>query len=167
MRDFNDLLEQQGIDLRDVNIARHTPEPALRGRFGRIASELPELFEYYQSTQSPRREAMLLKRNYLASFIGQEDGSTIFVGVYRKVGFRHVKKSVFESDRRFQKLMSLGCSSYPEEERLVFDFMEIEAFKPMKGRIEIGWRAPRSFIQVAAKRSYPILRIADDNRLVR
>jgi hypothetical protein len=167
MLEFNDLLNKFDIDPMEVNIARHRPEIPLRARFPWIASERPELFEYYQSTQSPNRERMLLKRRYLASFIGLENGSTIFVGLYRKCGIEPISKKQFHSDLRSQRLQRLGCSPYPESRRLVFDFKEIDEFKLYKGRLFIEWTpGTRSFIQVAGNRSYAITHITEESQLV-
>lgn len=167
MLDLNDLLTKDGIDPAQVNVARHRPEPALRAKFPWIASELPELFDYYQSTQSPTREKMLLNRDYLASFIGLEDGATIFVGVYRKTGQRHLAKAEFEGDPRFVRLRELGCNPYAEASRIVFDFAELDSFKALKGRLFIQWGGgERSFIQVAANRPFPIVQLAEENQLV-
>lgn len=167
MLDFGDLLTKATIDGDHVNIARHRPEPALEPRFPWIASERPELFDYYQATQSPQREAMLLKRDYLASFIGLKDGTTIFVGLYRKIGHRPISRDLFQADPRFLMLRELGCGEFKEAYRLLFDFVELEEFKPLKGRLFIRWSGgERSFIQVAGRRPFPIVSLAESNQLV-
>ena len=164
---LSDLLIKCDLSPADVNVVRHRTEIPLRSRFPWIASEKPDLFEYYQSTQSPTRERMLERRSYLASFVGMENGETIFVGVYRKRGARRVSKSEFEADERFQRLSALGCLSYPEEERLFFEFEELEDFRIYKGRLFIGWgEGHRSFIQVADHRKFPITRLSVENELV-
>ena len=110
---------------------------------------------------------MLLNRDFLASFIGLRDGSTIFVGVYKKKNFREVTKKSFHEDPRFLRLRALGCNDYPEPLRLVFNFEELKAFRALKGRLYIQWGGgPRSFIQVAANRDFPIVKLAEENQLV-
>ncbi len=164
---FGDLLIKCGLTPADVNVIRHRTEISLRSRFPWIASEKPELFEYYQSTQSPTRERMLERRSYLASFVGLENGETIFVGVYRKRSATRLSKKDFEADERFQRLSALGCLSYPEEERLYFDFEELEDFRIYKGRLFIGWgEGHRSFIQVPDRQKFPITRLSAENELV-
>ena len=167
MLDFCDLLLKEGLDLRKVNVVRHRAEVSLRQKFPWIASEHPELFDYYQSTQAPQREKMLLARDYLASFIGLEDGSTVFVGTYRKMGQKHLSRADFEADNRFKRLRDLGCMSFPEQHRIVFDYVELDSFRPLKGKLFIQWGAGlRAFIQVAANRAFPIVRLSEENALV-
>lgn len=165
---FNDLLNKAGINPDDVNIARHTPiERQLRNIMPVLASERPELFNYYQSNQSQLRERSLIKRKFLASFLGNDDGSTIFVGLYEKQGFRNMTQTEFSTDIRGAELIKFGCWIFPEPSRLYFEYQSVPLFESYKGRLFIDWpKGTRSFIQVAGNRQYPINSIYETNQLI-
>jgi hypothetical protein len=65
---FNDILVKQGIDNASVLVFRHTPEEGkLREVFPWLADEHPNVFNAYQSTQTRKVEAAMLKAKYVAS----------------------------------------------------------------------------------------------------
>ena len=86
---FNDLLARENIDPVGVLVLRHTPwESSLRRVLPRLASDQPDVFNAYQSTQDARVEADMLRAKQVASFIGLEkrkgaaDHAAVFVGLY-------------------------------------------------------------------------------------
>lgn len=169
---FNDLLAKAGIDPTVVNIARHTPsEPKLRRVMPWIASEQPELFEFYQSTQGPGKERMFKNRKYLASFLGLEDGSTAFVGLYKKIGERTITQAEFWQIPEAIELRKLGMTGFSDLERktcLRFEFQPSEEFAQYKGRLFIDWpHGTRSWVRIAAKNDFPVRSIADENLLTK
>jgi hypothetical protein len=165
---FNQLLSNNGFDLVETNLIRHRPtEKKLQKLFPWLVSERPELFDLYQSTQSPTREASILRRRYLASFVGLDDGKTVFIGFYKRQEYRLKSRREFQTDSRWADLKSFGCSSFPEEKRIQFKFDEVEVFQKFKGRILIDWGpGKRSIIQLATSREFEIEAIGEINLLV-
>jgi len=78
---FNMLLDEAGIDPKDVRLLRH--------QTGKIPGRSPytlwrdnvSAFEQYQSTQDPAKRARFSAK-YWASFVSPRDGGTLFVGLY-------------------------------------------------------------------------------------
>src|SRR5271168_1215106 len=118
---FNDLLKdfftEQNIDPADVLALRHTPKPEdgeLRKVLPWLADEHPDVFNAYQSTQTLRVEAAMLRAKYVASFIGLEkrQGSTeqaaVFVGLYEIGEHRPLTYTQFWKVPAHQKLKEYG-----------------------------------------------------------
>jgi hypothetical protein len=79
---FKTLLQDHGLDPRDVTLIRHQKKVAGRPTsFGLWANDR-EKFEVFQEIQSPTNRA-IFGRPLWASFVVPPDGSTLFVGIYR------------------------------------------------------------------------------------
>lgn len=80
---LNDLLQKESIDPQQVLVLRHRPaEPELNKVLPWLAAENPEVFNAYQQTQGESVEQSFQKATYVASFIGQQLGKALFVGLY-------------------------------------------------------------------------------------
>jgi hypothetical protein len=83
---LNDLLRSKNIDPRQVIVLRHRPkEPKLNKWLPWLAAEKPDVFNAYQQTQGEKLQKVmqqLTSVGYVASFIGQESGKALFVGLY-------------------------------------------------------------------------------------
>lgn len=83
---LNDLLVAEGIAPSSVLVLRHRPsnkERKLRKALPWLAASRPELFNEYQSSQTPKVERAFQRANYVASFIGIEPGTALFAGLFR------------------------------------------------------------------------------------
>src|SRR5690606_37495683 len=86
---LNDLLAKREIDPKGVVVLRHRPdEPQLHRVLPWLAADHHGLFNAYQQTHGPRVQASLQRAAYVASFIGHEPGSALFVGLYDIAGTR-------------------------------------------------------------------------------
>jgi hypothetical protein len=103
--DFNDLLAKHHINPRDVLVLRHKPtEPSLRRALHRLAAYQPEVFNAYQQTQSEKVEKRMKKATYVASFIGHQPRSALFVGLYKRHGQELMTPDQIRSASSFQGL---------------------------------------------------------------
>lgn len=79
---FNQLLEQAGLDPRNVRLLRHALRSGVQGVHPHTAWQHDrERFELYQSTQNPAYQSFF-GAPYWASFVTVGGGETLFVGIY-------------------------------------------------------------------------------------
>src|SRR5688572_9490568 len=99
---LNDLLLSKNIDPQRVVVMRHRPwEPQLNKVLPWLAATKPDLFNAYQQVQQREKLARVLQllanTGYIASFIGQEAGKALFVGLYAIKEFRSLTYDEFWS----------------------------------------------------------------------
>lgn len=79
---FNQLLEQAGLNPREVRLLRHAARSERAEMHPHTAWQRDrERFELYQSTQNPAY-ASFFAAPYWASFVSVQGGGTLFVGIY-------------------------------------------------------------------------------------
>lgn len=174
--EFNDLLVLQGYDPERVRVLRHRPqEPELRRVLPWLAAERPELFNAYQQTHAPRVEAALKKavgRGYVASFIGDEPGRALFVGLYGVTGSRPItSRKEFWEIPAYRRLRDFGMWGWRDDEDrshvLWFDLELVDDFYlDWKGRLIIDWTGgERSWYRRAHTNAFPVRAILEESKL--
>src|SRR6478672_10535136 len=89
--DLDDLLLGKGIDPHQVLVFRHRPtECELHKVFPLLAADKPDLFNAYQKTHGEKVEKAMTRAGYVTSFIGQEPGKALFVGLYKIGKYKHL-----------------------------------------------------------------------------
>lgn len=170
MIEFNDLLDKAGIDPRHVVAMRHQPtEPLLRKELRRLALEDEPTYIDYQSSHGPRTEAALLRAKYIASFVADNSGKALFIGLYEIERTESAPWNKFLENPRLQMLVGLG--SRPREGRgtiVWFHQRRVETFySEWKGRLVAGWPPPdRAWFRRAERNVLPIIAIHDEQTLV-
>jgi len=164
--EFNDLLLRSGIEPESVLIFRHRPpEPALRKVLPWLASERHDVYNAYQRSHGPKVEVALQKAAYVASFIGNEPGKALFVGLYRRGAFGLVGRDECYADPAFKALGDLGLIE-TRENFLRFDLDRTEFYAQWAGRLVVDWPPPerswwrwaaRNELRVAAVHEHDIL----------
>jgi len=145
---------------------RHRPwEHSLNLIFDTIASEHPDLFNCYQSTQSPRAEAALKRAKYLASFIRHETGTALFIGLYAVRDFRFLSAAEVQGRPRHKELVAMGMSgnfSAKNSEIIAeFNLENTEWAGDWSKRLVIRWPgADRAWYQWADRNDYRIEAVA-------
>ena len=170
---LNDLLAKHGLDTKQrkhILVMRHRPhERSLRKVLPWLAAERPALFNAYQQTQFPKQEAMLSRAKYLASFVGQQAGEALFVGIY-KVGRTH--RLSYGQIRRLhsiEELKRLGMEAFEGSGScLWFDLHLTEIYTEWSGKLVIGWPPPeRAWCRWADGNEFPVRAILQESLLVR
>lgn len=170
---LNDLFRKQGIDPQTIIVMRHRPfEPELRQVLPWLAAEKPELFNAYQQTQGRSLERAMLKllgKGTVASFIGQEPGSAIFVGLYRIESAQPLNYEQYCKIETIRELRKLGMQGWvPERDAREtiqwFDLMRTSFYADWEGRLKVGWPPPeRSWWRRAHRNEFPVVAIHEDN----
>lgn len=109
---FNDLLTKASIDPSSVLVYRHRPfEPKLRRILPWLAGNRPDLFNAYQRSQGPKAEKAMTKAEYVAAFVGDDAGRTIFVNLYKREGWRRLTREELFAIPENQELVKLGMGA--------------------------------------------------------
>jgi len=115
--ELNDLLRQQDIDPVKVLVLRHRPwESELRKVLPWIANERSDLFNAYQATQNPRVEKSMSRSKFVASFLGQEPGKALFVGLYEQCGSRSLTRKEFWEISEYIELGEYGMGGFSDSD---------------------------------------------------
>lgn len=166
---FNDLLRVQGIDPKKVLIMRHRPKEV---RFQRIlpllAAEHHELYNAYQQTQGAREEKMLQRAEFLASFIGQESGKALFVGLYRRGQTTPMTLDEYRRHPPYKTLSEYsnqGWSGDDKRDRILwFDLLRTEFYTEWAGRLVINWTGgERSWARWSDRNEFSIDHIKEES----
>ena len=170
--DFGDILRKNDIDPKRVLILRHSPpEQKLRKVLPWLASEHPDVFNAYQSTQYPRAEAAMAKARYVASFIGHGSGKALFVGLYEQAGSRLIADVDFQALLAVQMLTELGQNPDPAKYRSEYQHFDLKptgALSEWSGRLIVHWPAPEiGWFKWASKSTFPVHAITEDSLLVK
>jgi hypothetical protein len=171
---LNDLLKRDGLDPERVLVLRHRPqEPGLNKILPWLAAEQPDVFNAYQQTQNgPLEKAMaaLVGRGHVASFIGREPGSALFVGLYAIAGAKPLTGRECLKVPAYAEMNRLRMHKWTEEEKnekvLWFDLKLTKLRAQWKGRLVVGWPPPeRSWWRRAHRNEFPVLAIHEDSAL--
>jgi len=175
---FNQLLAEQNIDPASVLALRHTPKPEdgeLRKVLPWLADDDPDVFNAYQSTQTEKVEATMLRAKYVASFIGLEkrkdstEQAAVFVGLYKIGDHRPLTYTQFWERSAYQKMKGYGMQGFVEGSRssvLWFDLTIIDFYKKWKGKLIIEWPRPAiRWYRFAGNADFPIVAILEDSAL--
>jgi hypothetical protein len=171
---FNDLLTRENIDPGRVLVLRHRPhEPGLNQVLPWLAAEKPDVFNAYQQTQGEKLEKTMAKMagaGYVASFIGQQPGKALFVGLYSIDGTRGLTFEEFWQVPAYIEMRKHGMKGWTKEDRrskvLWFELALTEFYAHWKGRLVVGWPPPeRSWWRRAHRNDFPVLTILEDSEL--
>ena len=167
--DLNDLLQKHGIPRSDVLVLRHRPqEPILRKTLPWFAIEKPNLFNAYQQSQFPKVEKAFTRAKYIASFIGINAGTAVFVGLYTVKSWRLLDSEEFWRIAENKELHdSYGMPGLGENRpsTLWFDLDPCDEFyKNWRGRLVIRWPGlERSWWRWADRNIFEIEAIREDS----
>jgi len=169
---LNDLLRGKGIDPEQVLVLRHRPsEPELNKVLPWLAAERPEMFNAYQQTQSEKLERAMLGAGYIASFVGQEAGKALFIGLYSIGESKALTATEYWQVPAYvelkEKFGMMGFS--PKEGRstlLWFDLVLREFYAQWKGKLIVHWPTPeRSWWRRAHKNEMTVLAVLEESVL--
>ena len=165
---LNDLLQKAQIDPRWVFVMRHTPtERRLSRVLPWIAAEHQAAFNAYQSFQGSKLEKSMLAvkgKGYVASFIGQDAKTALFVGLYKINGSRALTRGEYWATPENQFLASHGMAGFADtdlrEHIHHFDLQHCgDFYAEWKGRMIIQWPPPQISWWRRAHRSGPNMAI--------
>ncbi len=138
---LNDLLSNSGIDLTQVLVMRHRPNPELHKVLPWLAAEWPRTFNAYQQTQGRKVEnAMEQLRGvgYVASFIGHAPGKALFVGLYRIGTSRPLTHEEYWQVPEYLEMQAFGMRGFTREDErpsiLWFDLDLTDFYAQWKGK---------------------------------
>ena len=160
---LNQLLCEASISPATTLCMRHRPvEAKLRRTFMWLASERPDVFNAYQSTQRRREEQQLLKAAHLAAFIGDRPGRAVFVGLYRCVGHRITSVADRRKIASWTALTDYGITDKGQDQ-IWFDLKRTRHFAEWSGKLVIEWKSERSWSRWADKNVFEILAINEES----
>jgi len=170
---FNDLLHGQEIDPESVLVLRHRPhEPVLRRVLPWLAAEKPDVFNAYQQTQGPKLEKVmqsLVGSGHVASFVGEDAGSALFVGLYAIRGTRELTFEQCCQIPAYAAMKSYGTQELqkrPERKRQWFDLALTPFYEQWHGKLIVTWPPPeRSWWRRAHRNTISISAILKESAL--
>jgi len=171
---LNDLLEAKDIDPRYVLVLRHRPnERELSKRLPWLAAEKPDLFNAYQQTQTKRVERAMqamVGKGYIASFIGREAGTALFVGLYSIGQSTPLSREQFWKVPAYVDLKPLGMRGFADEDTegpvLWFDLRLTDFYAHCKGKLIVSWPPPeRAWWRRAHRNEIPVIAILEESAL--
>jgi hypothetical protein len=168
---LNDLIERAGINPEHVIALRHRPtEPGLNKVLPWLAAERHDLFNAYQQTQNEKlQEAMakMVGAGYVASFIGRQPGTALFIGLYSITGARPLNFEKFWQIPAHSELKAHGMKGWAKEDNrdniLWFDLEPTDFCSSWKGKLIVSWPPPeRSWWRRAHRNDLQVLAILED-----
>jgi hypothetical protein len=153
---FNMLLDQHGIQPRDVRLLRHAKRQGAAGRSPLQAwREDRPAFEAYQSTQ-PAKDRAFFDAPYWASFVAYSTRETMFVGLYR----------IEQGDRLVPSFTCpLTGRLVPSETVDRWSTIPNPTFAEYAGKLFIDWGlGTRSWTQYAERQNKPIVELRREER---
>ena len=171
---FNDLLKSRSIAPEQVIVLRHRPnEPALNKILPWLAAERHDLFNAYQQAQFGRVErAMesLIGKGHVASFIGVNPRTALFIGLDKVAGAKPLNREQFWDVPANAELKAFGMKGFTEEESrnsvLWFDLVLTDFYDAWKGKLVVGWPPPElAWMRRAHKNDFPIQAVFEESVL--
>ena len=171
---FNDLLGAKEIDPRQVIVLRHRPpEPELGKVLPWLAADKPEIFNAYQQTQGAKLEKAMKDISapgYIASFIGNEPGQALFVGLYSIGASKPISQKEYWQIPAYIEMKAFGMEGFTDKEGrpsvLWFDLALKDFYASWKGKLIVRWPPPeRSWWCRAHRNDVPVLAILEDTAL--
>jgi hypothetical protein len=151
---FNMVIKAEGIDPRDVHLARHhdtrpeckiTPYELWR----RDLRDNTTLLEEYQNIQST---AQFPIGKLLASFVRTRDGKTLFVGLFAVNSKGVTDEGVIDP-----------CSGLPRPGLIHYDMSRDDRLKDMQGRLVVDWgKGYIAWHQLAGRNDKRVIEILPD-----
>lgn len=169
---FSELLASAAIQPSQVLMLRHRPpHPILKALLPSFAMERPELFNAYQQTQRPRVEAAMKKAAYVASFLGNNAGEALFVGLYAVGDHRPMTEKQFWAVPEYKELEPVGLAGFfasPERPLILwFDLQLTEFYANWKGKLVLDWPGKeRSWFRWADRGEFPVRAIHNESALM-
>jgi GIY-YIG catalytic domain len=147
---FNMMLEAEGIDPRDVHLARHhDTRPECKIPPYGLWRRDPALLEKYQCIQST---AQFRIGKLLASFVRTPSNKTLFVGLWTVTG----KGVTDENDRDL-------CSDLPVPGLARYEMNRDDRLKEMQGRLVIDWgKGYLAWHQLAGRNDKKVIELLRD-----
>jgi len=144
---LNDLLQKHGIRPAEVLVVRHRPvEPKLRKTLPWLASAKPDLYNAYQQAQFPKVEKAFTRAKYIASFIGVDAGTALFIGLYAVKGWRPLGLKGFwriPANKELHESFGMAGSGGGRSTTLWFNLvLNSEFYQDWRGRLVIRWPGP-------------------------
>lgn len=144
---LNTLLKEAGLDPKEVKLLRHSESKTKVSLWEVWLKERVE-FEIYQSIQPPNNFKDV---RYLATFIVNKKGETVFGGIYENNGSEPISAET-------------KCPVHPEKvnykEDHVFELTLIDNLKGLIGKLVVEWGgANLVWIQKAEKQNKPVLEL--------
>jgi hypothetical protein len=141
---LNDLLQKHEIPPADVLVLRHRPkEPQLRRALPWLAAERPDLYNAYQQSQFQKVEKAFTRAKYVASFIGVDAGTAVFVGLYTVKSWRPIDLKAYwniPANRELHESFGMAGFTGDRATTLWFDLVPSTKFYPeWRGRLVIRW----------------------------
>lgn len=170
MIELSELLQKVDLDPTTVMVMRHRPtEPDLRRALPWLAAEDHDLYNAYQCCHGARVESSLSRATHLASFIGNEPGTALFVGIYEVAGWTAMSGKTWRSMESSKKLLDLGDRGPAAERQLrLFDLKLTPKLAEWKGRLVLAWPPPeRSWWRWASRNEFLVQAIHQESALVR
>jgi hypothetical protein len=148
MLTFNSLLQDTGLDLKQVYLVRHQDRRMPKGRtiFRAWLTER-ENFELYQTIQNWKYRFPV--GSTVASFIVTPDGDTMFVGLYEVT-------SVSQATTAFDDPL-LGTQ--PPGNRAYHEMKRSDRLRNLEAKLIVDWGKARQFRQRAHKQNKIVLEI--------
>jgi hypothetical protein len=170
---LNDLLLNKDIDPCNILVFRHRPrEPQLNKVLPWLAAERPAVFNAYQQTQGEKLERVMRAMagsGRVASFIGQEAGKALFVGLYFIASFKPLTHDEYWSIPAHADLRKFGMKGFDGEKRssvLWFDLELTDFYAAWMGKLIVDWPPPeRSWWRRAHRNEMPVLAVLEDSAL--
>lgn len=169
--EFNDLLNRDQFDPKEVLVLRHRPwETEFRRVLPWLANDRPDLFNAYQQTQTRNVERAMHRATYVASFVGHEAGRAVFVGLYENQDSKPLTYKQYWKVPAILELSDLGMSGFDEsDERETIDWFELKLLKfrqEWKGRLIVDWPGlERSWYRWSDRNVVPISAILEESML--
>lgn len=168
MLEFKDLLSKHQLDPKAVLLLRHTPTPPrLKKALPLLAENHPVVFNAYQQTQFEIVEKKMMKASHVASFIGRDDGTTVFAGLYERHGQKLKTPEQIISLPPFDKLKSYGVD-FERRDQYLFDLRVCEDFyRHWKGKLTIDWPGGKiNYHRWASTSGFRILAVHEESVFV-
>lgn len=171
---LNDLFKIKGVNPQHVIVLRHRPhEPELNKVLPWLAAEKPDVYNAYQQTQGEKLEksmASMSGSGYIASFIGNEPGKALFIGLYSIGNTKPLTRDEYWQVPAYKEMKSFGMLGFskenPRKSILWFDLALTDFCSSWKGKLIVGWPPPeRSWWRRAHRNVVPILSILEESVL--
>lgn len=166
--ELNDLLAKVGLESSPVMVMRHRPtEHGLRAALPWLAAEEPDVYNAYQRIHGARVESALSKATHMASFIGHEPSSALFVGLYAMHGWEDLPATTWRERPDTRRLLDVGHRSPDRTTIRWFDLRPTEHFAAWKGRLVVSWPGiERSWWRWASRNVFAVTAIHEESVLV-
>jgi hypothetical protein len=134
-----------------------------------LAADRPDLFEAYQQTHGERVENALMKAGYVASFVGQEPGKAVFIGLFEVGKTKRISHKQYWRIPTHIELRKLGMVGFTGKSRsscLLFDLKLTDFYGYWKGKLIVDWPPPeRAWWRRADRNVIPVRAILEDSAL--